>query len=70
MMITEASKITIETSPELSALKLDGIAQRRGVVLECLTDPARRLPGYMVRLDEKYLDEYVWFIPAQSVRKA
>lgn len=66
-MIEIGTKITITASDELTAMRLAPLAGRRGTVVEKLLSPRRRQKGYMIRLTTKYLEEYVWYIPAESV---
>lgn len=66
-MITEGSQITVIPSPELTELKLDGLLGETGIVLEDLTDPVRKAKGYMVLFPDTYQNEYLWFIPQNSV---
>lgn len=59
--------ITIVGSVELSELKLDELVGRRGLVVEDLSDDRCRNRGGLVLLEEAYLDEFIWFIPENSV---
>lgn len=60
--------VTIVTSPELSRLRLDELAGRRGVVVEDFMDAGYKSRGGMVLLEETYLDEFLWFIPEDAVK--
>lgn len=66
-MITEGCKITIIPSPELTELRLDALLGETGYVLEDLTDHNRKAKGYMVFFPAPYKEEYLWFIPQESV---
>ncbi|MDL2320198.1 hypothetical protein LJC45_03595 [Alistipes sp. OttesenSCG-928-B03] len=43
------------------------MADYTGIIVEDLTE-ARKNKGYMVMLDEQFLDERLWFVPLKSVR--
>lgn len=66
-MITQGSRITVIPSEELTELKLDALLGETGIVLEELTEPERKSQGYMVLFPDTYKEEYVWFIPKNSV---
>lgn len=66
-MIVEGSRITVIPSQELTEIHLDGLLGETGIVLEDLTDNVRKCKGYMVLFPEMYKDEFVWFIPQNSV---
>ena len=68
-MIVEGSRVTVIPSPELTEINLDGLLGETGIVLEDLTDNVRRCKGYMVLFPEMYKDEFVWFIPQNSVHE-
>lgn len=59
--------ITIVASPELSDLRLDELAGRRGLVVEDLSENRNRNRGGLVLLEEAYLEEFIWFIPESAV---
>lgn len=59
--------ITITASAELSEMKLEELVGRRGLVVEDLSDDRSRNRGGLVLLEEAYLDEFIWFIPENSV---
>lgn len=59
--------ITIVASPELSRMRLDELAGRRGLLVEDLSDGRNRNRGGLVLLEEAYMDEFIWFIPESSV---
>lgn len=59
--------ITIAASTELSEMKLEELVGRRGLVVEDLSDGRSRNRGGLVLLEEAYLDEFIWFIPENSV---
>lgn len=59
--------VTIIASPELSEMRLDELAGRRGLVVEDLSGEDRKNKGGLVLLEEAYMDEFVWFIPEKSV---
>lgn len=66
-MIKEYGRIKIVPSEKLTDLKLSELEGRTGMVIENLIDSERKNKGYMVRLDEPFLDEQIWFIPLESV---
>ena len=63
----EKTYVKIIASPELSRMKLGGLAGRRGLVVEDLSGEDRKNKGGLVLLEEAYMDEFVWFIPEKSV---
>ena len=62
--MTKNTYVKIIASPELSRMKLGGLAGRRGLVVEDLSGEDRKNKG---GLEEAYMDEFVWFIPEKSV---
>ena len=60
--MTKNTYVKIIASPELSRMKLGGLAGRRGLVVEDLSGEDRKNKGGLV-----LLDEFVWFIPEKSV---
>lgn len=70
MIMNPKTKITIVASPELSAMLLDELAGRTGVVTETLCDEERSNKGCMVLLDAPFQEEHQWFIPISSLRHA
>ena len=65
-MITEGCQVTVIPSSELTELKLDGLLGKTGFVLEDLTDPVRKIKGYMVLFPNTFQNEFLWFIPQNS----
>ena len=69
--MTKNTYVKIIASPELSRMKLGGLAGRRGLVVEDLSGEDRKKKkknkGGLVLLEEAYMDEFVWFIPEKSV---
>ena len=59
--------ITVITSKELTAMRLDDLVGCRGLVVEVLSEDRFKNRGALVLLDEPYLDEYLWFIPENSI---
>lgn len=59
--------ITIIASPELSEMRLDELVGRRGLVVEDLPQNRKKNRGGLVLLEEIYMDEFLWFIPEESV---
>ena len=59
--------VTIIASPELSKMRLDELVGRRGLVVEDLSQGREKNRGGLVLLEEIYLDEFLWFIPEESV---
>lgn len=66
-MITLGSKIVIIPSVELTEIKLGGLIGEMGYVVEDLTDNEATADGYMVLFPVPYRDEYIWYIPKDSV---
>ena len=62
--------ITVITSSELTAMRLDDIVGCRGLVVEVLAEDRTRNRGALVLLEEPYLGEHLWFIPANSISHA
>ena len=59
--------VTIIASPELSEMRLDELVGRRGLVVEDLPQNRKKNRGGLVLLEEIYMDEFLWFIPEESV---
>lgn len=59
--------VTIIASPELSEMRLDELVGRRGLVVEDLPQNRKKDRGGLVLLEEIYMDEFLWFIPEESV---
>ena len=59
--------ITVITSPELTAMRLDDLISCRGLVVEVLAEGRIKNRGALVLLKEPYLGEYLWFIPEISI---
>lgn len=59
--------ITVITSTELTAMRLDDLVGCRGLVVEVLTEDRTRNRGALVLLEEPYLGECLWFIPENSI---
>lgn len=59
--------ITVITSRELTAMRLDDLVGCRGLVVEVLAEDRTRNRGALVLLEEPYLGEYLWFIPENSI---
>lgn len=59
--------ITVITSKELTAMRLDDLAGCRGLVVEVLSEDRIKNRGALVLLEEPYLGEYLWFIPENSI---
>ena len=60
--------ITVITSKELTAMRLDDLVGCRGLVVEVLAEDRIKNRGALVLLEEPYLGEYLWFIPENSIR--
>lgn len=67
-MIKECGQIRIVPSDKLAELKLSELEGRTGMVIENLTYYGRKNKGYMIRLNEPFLDEQIWFIPTESIK--
>ena len=59
--------ITVITSSELTAMRLDDLIGCRGLVVEVLSEDRLTNRGALVLLEEPYLYEYLWFIPENSI---
>ena len=59
--------ITVITSSELTAMRLDDLIGCRGLVVEVLSEDRLTNRGALVLFEEPYLDEYLWFIPENSI---
>lgn len=66
-MIKENSKIKIIPSSGLMGLKLVELVDFTGTVIEDLTYNGRVSKGYLIQLDIPFQEEYLWFIPKESV---
>ena len=62
------SHISVFTSKELTAMRLDDLVGCRGLVMEVLTEDRIKNRGALVLLEEPYVGEYLWFIPENSIR--
>ena len=62
--------VTIIASPELSEMRLDELVGRRGLVVEDLPQNRKKNRGGLVLLEEIYMDEFLWFIPEESVTRS
>ena len=51
--------ITVITSKELTAMRLDDLVSCRGLVVEVLVEDRTRNRGALVLLEEPYLGEYL-----------
>ena len=60
--------ITVITSKELTAMRLDDLVGCRGLVMEVLTEDRIKNRGALVLLEEPYVGEYLWFVPENSIR--
>ena len=67
MNISAGHKVVIIPSDELTELRLNELLGKPGIVLEDLTYNSRSVKGYMVFFSEMFNNEYVWFIPQNSV---
>ncbi|NDW10964.1 hypothetical protein D0T56_15035 [Dysgonomonas sp. 520] len=61
-------KVLIIPSKELKEIQLSPLAGQTGLIVEDLAFNGRKNKGYMIMLDEEYLGESIWFIPAQSIQ--
>lgn len=59
--------VRVIDSPELRRMGLEELAGARALVVEELTQPERRMKGFMVLLEKAYQNEFLWFIPQMSV---
>ena len=59
--------ITVITSTELTAMRLDDLVGCRRLVVEVISEDRIKNPGGFVLLEETYLGEYLWFIPENSI---
>lgn len=66
-VIKKNAYVTIIASPELSEMRLDELVGRRGLVVEDLPQNRKKNRGGLVLLEEIYMDEFLWFIPEESV---
>ena len=63
--MTKNTYVKIIASPELSRMKLGGLAGRRGLVVEDLSGEDRKNKGGLVLLEEAYMDAGHLRIPGQ-----
>ena len=59
--------ITVITSKELTAMRLDDLVGCRGLAVEVLTEDRTSNRGALGLREEPYLGEYLWFIPENSI---
>lgn len=60
-------KIIIIQSIRLMEMRLGELTGRTGIITEDLSFSERKNKGYMVHLDKPFMDEYLWFIPDESI---
>ena len=48
-------------------MRLDELIGRRGMVVEDLSQNRETNYGGLVLLEETYMDEFLWFIPEESI---
>ena len=65
--MTKNTYVKIIASPGLSEMRLDELVGRRGLVVEDLSQNRKKNRGGLVLLEEIYMDEFLWFIPEESV---
>lgn len=61
------SYVIIIASPKLSQIRLDEVIGRRRLLVEDLSQNRETNRGGLVLLEESYLDEFLWFIPEESI---
>lgn len=59
--------IIIITSPELSDMRLEELVGYRGILVEDLSQDRKTNRGGLVLLEKAYMDEFLWFIPEESI---
>ncbi|AZS28784.1 hypothetical protein [Butyricimonas faecalis] len=59
--------ITIIASPELSEMRLEELDGYRGLLVEDLSLARKKNRGGLVLLEKTYMDEFLWFIPEESI---
>ena len=62
--MTKNTYVKIIASPELSRMKLGGLAGRRGLVVEDLSGEDRKNKGGLVLLEEAYMDCLLYTSPS------
>lgn len=65
--MVENYHIMIIASSELSAMRLDDLVGRCGLVVEDISEGRLTNRGALVLLEKAYLGEYLWFIPETSI---
>ena len=63
----QSAHITVITSKELTAMRIDDLVGCRGLVVEVLSEDRIKNRGALILLEEPYLNEYLWFIPENSI---
>ncbi len=66
-MIAIDTQARIVLSDDLAAMRLFGLVGRRGRVVEQIFSLGEKLLGYMICLDEPFMGECLWFVPANTV---
>ena len=66
-MIAIDTQARIVLSDDLAAMRLFGLVGRRGRVVEQIFSLGEKLLGYMICLDEPFMGECLWFVPANAV---
>lgn len=61
-------QVEIILSEDLTKLDLSGLVGRNGYVVEELDYPERKNKGFLITFEEEFCDEFIWFIPKESIR--
>lgn len=64
----DCGKVIIVASGRLNELRLNGIIGKSGLIVEDLTYKERKNKGFMIHLEEPYMEEYLWFVPIESIK--
>ena len=67
-MSTLDSRVVVVSSDALAAMRLTGLAGRRGRVVEIVFGSGRKPIGCMVCLDVAFQGECLWFVPENAVK--
>ncbi|TGX80524.1 hypothetical protein E5358_12775 [Palleniella muris] len=64
-MINKGDRVTVKISRDLLIMGLGPLIGKGGVVTQPMTK--HKTPGAMVKVDEKFMDYSLWFIPIKSI---
>jgi hypothetical protein len=67
-MVSLDTQVRIVPSETLIEMRLIGLVGRGGRVVEQIITRGDKLHGYMICLDETFMGECLWFVPANAIQ--